>query len=70
MLGAAQLQENDMFYTVPVAYWVTWLIFIANGKMTIGILYAVIAAVLAMFIASKIETGEWMWALKALFGKD
>lgn len=57
-----------MFLAIPIVYWLTWAFFILNGMLKIGILYAAVAALLTMFVLSKLETGKWTWAMKTLLG--
>ena len=57
-----------MFLAIPIVYWLTWAFFILNGMLEIGILYAAVAALLTMFVLSKLETGKWTWAMKTLLG--
>ena len=59
-----------MFLAIPIVYWLTWAFFILNGMLAIGILYATGAALLTMFVLSKLETGKWTWAMKTLFGME
>lgn len=59
-----------MFLAIPIVYWLTWAFFILNGMLKIGILYATGAALLTMFVLSKLETGEWTWAMRALLGME
>jgi hypothetical protein len=59
-----------MFLAIPIVYWLTWAFFIVNDMLEIGIFYATCAALLTMFVLSKLETGKWTWAIKALFGKE
>lgn len=59
-----------MFLAIPIVYWLTWAFFILNGMPKIGILYAAVAALITMFVLSKLETGEWTWAMKTLLGME